>query len=66
MLCIEWFCDYFVLIEQDKSTFKISSGKPIGKRLPWSPRRRWECNIRMYLKGMGTRKFVDSAQKMYY
>ena len=36
-------------MEEGRSAFKILTGKrPLGM-----PRRRWEDNIRMYLKGMG-------------
>ena len=37
-------------MEEGKSSFKISTGTPAGKRpLGW-PRRRWEDNIRMDLE----------------
>ena len=38
--------------------------KPTGKRPLGRPRRRWEDNIRIDLKGIGinTRNWVDSAQ----
>ena len=50
------------------STFKISSGTPIGKRPLGRPRRRWEDNIRMDLKeiGINFRNRVDSAQDRDY
>ena len=34
-------------MEEDRSVFKILTGKPTGKR---RPRRRWEDNIRMDLQ----------------
>ena len=37
-------------MEDDRSTFKILIGQPIGKRPSGRPRRRWEDNIRMILK----------------
>ena len=37
-------------MEEGSSAFKILTGKPPGKRLLGRPRRRWEDNIRMYLK----------------
>ena len=46
------------------SAFKIITGKrPLGR-----PRRRWEDNIRMDLKGVGvsTKNWVDSAQDTDY
>ena len=41
-------------MEEDRSTFKILTGKPTGKR-PWGrPMRRWEDNIRMDLVELGS------------
>ena len=42
---------------------EILTGKLKGKRSTGSPRRRWEENIRMYLKeiGINTRNWIDSA-----
>ena len=40
-------------MEKGKSTFKIVSGKPTGKRPLGRPRRRWEDNIRMDLEEIG-------------
>ena len=37
-------------MEEGRSTFKILTGKPTGKRPLGRPRRRWEDNIRMDLK----------------
>ena len=47
--------------EEGRSTFKILTG--LGR-----PRRRWEDNIRMYIKEMGinTRHWVDLAQDRDY
>ena len=51
-------------MEEGRSAFKILTGKPTGKRPLGSPRRRWECNIRMDLKEMGinTRNCLHSVQ----
>ena len=55
-------------MEKGRSAFKILTGKPTGKRPLGRPRRRWEENIRMGLKGTGinTRNWVDSAQDRNY
>jgi hypothetical protein len=37
-------------MEEGRSAFIIVTDKPTGKRPLGSPRRRWEDNIRMYLK----------------
>ena len=37
-------------MEEDRSAFKILTGKPTGKRFLGSSRRRWEDNIRMELE----------------
>ena len=50
-------------MEDVRSTFKILTGKPTGKRPLGRPRRRWEDNIKMDLKEIGiNRNWVDSAQ----
>ena len=47
---------------------KILTNKTAGKSPLRSPRRRWEDNIRIYLKeiGINTRNWVDSAQDKDY
>ena len=40
-------------MEEGRSTFKILTGKPIGKRPLGRARRRWEDNIRMDLQEIG-------------
>ena len=40
-------------MEEGRSAFKALIGKPTGKRPLGRPRRRWEDNIRMDLKGIG-------------
>ena len=53
---------------QNGRVFKILTGKPTGKRPLGRPRRRWEDNIRMYLKetGINTGNWVDSGQDRDY
>ena len=60
---LRWTC-HVTRIGEDKSTFKILTGTPAGKRPLGRPRRRWEDNIRMDIKeiGINTRNWVDSAQ----
>ena len=55
-------------MEEGRSTFKILTGKPTGKRPLGKPRRRWEDNIRMDLEeiGINTGNWVDSAQDRNY
>ena len=40
-------------MEEDRSAFKILTGKPTAKRPLGRPRRRWEDNIRMDLEEIG-------------
>ena len=37
-------------MKENRSAFKILTGKPTGKKLLGRPRRKWENNIRMDLK----------------
>jgi hypothetical protein len=37
----------------EKTAYRILVGEPEGKRPPGRPRRRWEDNIRMDLRGIG-------------
>ena len=55
-------------MEEDRSAFKILTGKPTGKRPLGRPRRRWEDNIKMDLEEMGINawNWVDSAQDRNY
>ena len=55
-------------MEEGRSAFKISTGKPAGKRPLGRPRRRWEDNIRMDLEeiGINTKNWVDLAQDRDY
>jgi hypothetical protein len=49
---------------EEGSAFKILTGTPTGKRPLGRPRHRWEDNIRIDLKEIGTntRNWVDSAR----
>ena len=51
-------------MEENRSAFKILTGKPTGKRLLGRPRRRWEDNIGIDLKriGINLRNCVDSTR----
>ena len=51
-------------MEDGSGAFKILTGKPTGNRRLETPRRRWEDNIRIDLKGISinTRNWVDLAQ----
>ena len=55
-------------MEVSKSSFKILTGKPTGKRPLGRPRRRWEDNIRMDLEeiGISAGNWVNSAQDRNY
>jgi hypothetical protein len=52
-------------MEEGRGAFKISTGKPTGKILLGTLRRRWEENIRIDIKEIGnnTRSWVDSAHR---
>ena len=55
-------------MEEGRSAFKMLTGRPAGKRPLGRPRRRWEGNIRINLKGIciNTRNLADSAQDRDY
>ena len=55
-------------MEEGRSAFKISTGKPTEKRPLGRPGRRWENKIRMDLKeiGINTKNWVDSAKGRDY
>ena len=55
-------------MEEGRSSFKILTGKPTGKRPLERPRRRRENNIRMDLEeiGISAGNWVDSAQDRNY
>ena len=49
-------------MEEGTSAFKMFTGKrPLGR-----PRRRWEDNIRIYLKYISVTNRVDEAQERNY
>jgi len=54
---------YVARMKEGRRAFKIIKSKPTGKRLLGGPRRRWEHNIRIGLKGKGInmRNWVGSA-----
>jgi hypothetical protein len=64
---LRW-ASHIARMEEGRRTFKILTGTTAGKRPLGRPRRRWEDNIRMNLKGIGinTRNWVDSAQDRDY
>ena len=49
-------------MEEGRSSFKLLTGQPTGKRPLGRPRRRWEDNIRMDLEEIGINAGVDSAR----
>ena len=53
---------------EDRSSFKILTGKPTGKRPLGRPRHIWEDNIRIGLEviGINAGNWVDSAQDRNY
>ena len=55
-------------MEEGRSAFKILTGKPTGNRPLGRPRQRWEDNITMDLKEIGTnaKNWVDSVQDRNY
>ena len=55
-------------MEDDRSSFKILTGKPTGKRLLRRPRHKYEDNIRMDFKeiGINAGNWIDSAQDRNY
>ena len=55
-------------MEEGRSTFKILTRIPGGKRPLGRPKHRWEDNIRIDLKEMGinTRNWIDLAQGKDY
>ena len=50
---LRWACN-IVRMEEGRSTFKILTGTPTGKRPLGRPRCRWEENIIIHLKEIGT------------
>ena len=54
--------------EKSRSDFKILTGTPTGKRPLGRPRRRWEDNIKLYLKEIviNTRNLLNLTQDRDY
>jgi hypothetical protein len=48
-------------MEQMRNSYKIVFGKPQGKKPLTEPRRRWEDNIKMDLKGIGYALYPSSS-----
>ena len=59
---------YVFRMKEGRSAFKILTGKPTGKRHLVRPRRRWEDNIRMDLKEIGsnTRNFINYQDRLKF
>jgi hypothetical protein len=55
-------------MEEGRSSLKILTGKPTGKRPLGIPRRRWENNTRVVLReiSINMRNWVDSAADRDY
>jgi hypothetical protein len=51
-------------MSEERNAYRILVGKPEGKRLIGRPRRKWENNIKMDLKGieLGCTGWIDLAQ----
>ena len=64
---IRW-AGHVARMEEGRSAFKILTGKPTGKRTLWSPRRRWEDNIRMEIDeiSINAGNWVDLSQDRNY
>ena len=64
---LRW-AEHLVRMNETRSSFKMSTGKPTEKRTSGSLWRRWEANIRMDLKEICIieRNWVDSDQDRNY
>jgi hypothetical protein len=53
-----------LLLGRRRGVYRVVEGKPEGRRLLESPRRRWEDNIKMNLQevGCGDMDWIDLAQ----
>jgi hypothetical protein len=40
-------------MRERRGIYRVLVGNPVGKRLLWRPRHRWENNIKMDLQGLG-------------
>ena len=55
---------HVVRMEESRSTYKMLTGKPTGKRPLGRPRRRWEDNLEEI--GINAGNWVDSTQNRDY
>ena len=53
-------------MEEDRSAFKILTGKPTGKRPLGRPMRRWEDNMDLGEIGINAGNWLDSAKDRDY
>ena len=55
---------HVVRMGERRGIYRVSVGKPEGKRLLWRPRRTWDDNIRMNLQevGCGVMDWIELAQ----
>jgi hypothetical protein len=55
-------------MEEDRSAYNISVGKPKGKKPPGRPRRRWEADVKIDLReiGWGGMDWIHLAQDRDY
>ena len=51
-------------MEQSRNAYRVLVGEPEGKRSSGRPRRRWEDNIKIYLKEVGCNpgEWIDLAE----
>jgi hypothetical protein len=47
---------------EKRSAIRASAGKPEGKRLLGSPKRRWENNIKIYDKKIGRGRVTSGSE----
>jgi hypothetical protein len=47
------WADHVASIGEKRGAYRILVGRPEGRRLLWTARRRWEDNIKMDLHGVG-------------
>ena len=60
-------CSSFVdRMQERRIAFKVLAGKLTGKRFLVLSRRSWEDNIRIDLKVINTRKWINLAQDINY
>ena len=66
-LIVRW-AGHVARMEEDRSSFKISTGKPTRKKILGRPRRRSDHNIRMVIEEIyiSANNWVDSAKDRSY